>query len=99
MLIDDDEPDIKRDERRFAVYQHQTETHLKQERQKYQAVLQSNEELNQLVDKMTKERERYKGIQAKNEEMQALVDTVMEEKAEVEKSLSRAEAKLLESES
>lgn len=48
--------DTEEAERRFALYQKQTETHLRQERLKYKGILDQNDELNKLVDRLTAER-------------------------------------------
>ncbi len=42
--------------RRFALYHKQTETHLKQEKQKYKKILEDNDGLNKLVERLTAER-------------------------------------------
>jgi hypothetical protein len=42
--------------RRFALYHKQTETHLKQEKQKYKSILEDNDGLNKLVERLTAER-------------------------------------------
>jgi uncharacterized protein YlxW (UPF0749 family) len=61
-------------ERRLALYQHQTETHLKQERSKYQSIVDENELLNQQITKLNSQIRTYKSSMDQSDGINRVVE-------------------------